>query len=196
MLFRSDDEYVREFLTQLLTMENYQVKTYDSGDYFLETFNDDGIACLVIDLRLPGISGLDLHKKLTEKNIDLPFIIITCYGEVDTAVRAMKAGAMDFIEKPLNAQVILERIHKCIEKHTEIRSEKLAQDNFMERMKLLTTRESEVMYLVVDGLQNKDIAVKLEISIKTVEVHRANVMEKMNASSVVDLVRMSLNHKL
>lgn len=191
-----DDELVLDFVTQLLTAENYQVKTYNSADYFLDTFKDPGIGCLVIDLRLPGISGLDLHQTLIEKDIDLPFIIITCYGDVSTAVRAMKAGAMDFIEKPLIAQVLLERIHKCIEKHNEIRNEKAVRNDFKERMELLTTREREVMDLVVEGMQNKDMAAQLGISIKTIEVHRANAMEKMNASSIVDLVRMSINHKM
>ena len=189
-----DDELTREFLTQLLTAENYQVKTYDSANSFLSTFSDDGIGCLIIDLRLPGISGLDLQQKLTEKGIDLPFIIITCYGDVDTAVRAMKAGAVDFIEKPLSPQILLERIHKCIEKHHEIKREKTIHDNFKKRAESLTAREREVIDLVVGSYQNKDIASKLGISIKTVEVHRANAMEKMEASSIIDLVRMSLNN--
>lgn len=187
-----DDQAVCNYLTDLLSQEKYEVKTYHSADHFLSNFTDDGIGCLIIDLRLPGISGLDLQQKLTRNNIDLPFIIITGYGDVPTAVRAMKAGAIDFIEKPFSPQLLIEQIHKAINTHKQVRKKSSVTNKIMECMKLLTSRELEVMNLVVSGSQNKDIASQLGISVKTVEAHRANTMEKMKATSVIDLVRMSL----
>jgi FixJ family two-component response regulator len=187
-----DDRAFRKYLSELLQHEGYQVKSYHSADHFFENFSHDGIGCLIIDLRLPGISGLDLQQKLYDKNIDLPFIMITGYADVPTAVRAMKAGAIDFIEKPVNSQVLLERIHNAINIHQHITKTSTIKNQILGCMKTLTTREHEVMNHVVAGYQNKDIADKLGISVKTVEVHRSNTMEKMQANSVVDLVRMYL----
>lgn len=187
-----DDQAVCSYLHDLLTQEKYIVKTYHSADHFLSGFIDDGIGCLIIDLRLPGISGLDLQQKLNKNNIDLPFIMITGHGDVPTAVRAMKAGAIDFIEKPINAQLLIEQIHNAINTHKKLRKKSFVKNKVIQCIKLLTSRELEVMDLVVSGLQNKDIATQLNISVKTVEAHRANTMEKMKANSVIDLVRMSL----
>ncbi len=187
-----DDPSMLKYLSELVTTINYKSRTYESAQDFLNQYQDDGIGCLILDLRLPGISGLELQQQLAGNNIDLPVIMISGFGDVSTAVKAMKAGVLDFLEKPFKGQELLDRIHSAVSKHLADRNKNTSQNKTLERIHSLTRREKEVMDLVVMGMLNKDIAKKLEISIKTVEVHRANVMEKMNVSSVADLVRMAL----
>ena len=187
-----DDPSTRKYLSELISTVNYKAKIYDSAANFLESYKEDGVGCLILDLRLPGISGLDLQQQLATNNIDLPVIMITGYGDVPTAVEAMKAGVLDFIEKPFSAQFLLDRVHNAVTKHKTDREQKVVQEDILTRINSLTNREKEVMQYVVKGSQNKDIANKLGISIKTVEVHRANVMDKMQAKSIADLVRMCL----
>lgn len=187
-----DDRATRKYLTQLISSVGHEVKTYATADEFLENFSDGHVGCIILDIRLPGISGLDLQKELNSRNIDLPVIIISGYGDVSTAVRAMKAGAMDFIEKPFSPQLLLERLQKALEAHQSNRNLSQTRNEILSRLSNLTNREKEVMDLVVTGQQNKDIATTLGISIKTVEVHRANVMEKMAANSIAELVRMAV----
>lgn len=187
-----DDRFFLDYLSEILSSEQYSVITYNSADNFIEKFNDTGVGCLIIDLLLPGINGLDLQKKLIENDIDMPFIMVSGYGDVETAVNAMKAGAIDFLEKPFNPQHFLSRVSKAINHHQQIRQRTNIRSQILKCLEMLTGREKEVMDRVVEGLQNKDIAKQLGISVKTVEVHRANVMEKMHANSIVDLVRMSL----
>ena len=190
-----DDPSMLNYLSDLVATINYKSKTYDNANEFLSTYSDDGIGCLVLDLRLPGINGLELHQQLTENNIDLPVIMISGFGDVSTAVKAMKAGVLDFLEKPFKGQDLLDLIHNAVSKHKDDRKKNSSQNITIERINSLTKREKEVMEHVVTGMLNKDIAKKLEISVKTVQVHLANVMEKMAASSVADLVRMSLDVK-
>jgi len=190
-----DDPSMLDYLSSLVTTVDYKSKTYNSANHFLDTYADDGIGCLVLDMRMPGISGLELQQQLAGKNIDLPVIMISGFGDVSTAVKAMKAGVLDFLEKPFKGKDLLELIHKATEKHQTDRRKNKNQNKTLKRVNSLTKREKEVMELVVSGMINKDIAKKLEISIKTVEVHRANVMEKMAVTSVTDLVRMSLEVK-
>ena len=143
-------------------------------------------------MRLPGINGLELQQQLAGNNIDLPVIMISGFGDVSTAVKAMKAGVLDFLEKPFKGQDLLVLIQKAVSKHEIDRTKNKSQNKTLKRINSLTKREKEVMGLVVSGMINKDIAKQLEISIKTVEVHRANMMVKMAVTSVTDLVRMSL----
>lgn len=187
-----DDPSMLKYLSELVATINYQSKTYDSASNFLTTYSDDGLGCLILDLRLPGISGLELQQQLATNNIDLPVIMISGFGDISIAVKAMKAGVLDFLEKPFKAQDLLDRIHNAVNKHEEYREKNSTRKKTLTRISSLTNREKEVMNLVVAGKLNKDIAKQLKISIKTVEVHRANVMEKMAVSSVTDLVRMSL----
>ncbi len=187
-----DDPSMQKYLKELVDTLNFRSKTYHSANEFLETYTDEGIGCLVLDLRLPGISGLELQQQLAGKNIDLPVIMISGFGDISTAVKAMKAGVLDFLEKPFRAQDLLDLINNAVNKHKVDREKFHSQSETLERINSLTQREKEVMQHVVAGTLNKDIAKKLEISIKTVEVHRANVMEKMKVSSVADLVRASL----
>jgi|LGVF01.1.fsa_nt_gb FixJ family two-component response regulator len=187
-----DDPSMLEYLSSLVQTINYKSKTYSSASDFLNTYADDGLGCLVLDMRLPGISGLELQQQLAGHNIDLPVIMISGFGDVSTAVKAMKAGVLDFLEKPFKGQDLLDLIQNAVSKHKIDRSKNKSQNKTLKRINSLTKREKEVMGLVVSGMINKDIAKQLEISIKTVEVHRANVMEKMAVTSVTDLVRMSL----
>lgn len=187
-----DDTGMLTYLSELVSTINYKSKTYDNANDFLNTYNDEGLGCLVLDLRLPGISGLELQQQLASNNIDLPVIMISGFGDVPTAVKAMKAGVLDFLEKPFKGQDLLDLIHKAVSKHKIDRHNNNNQNKTMERINSLTKREKEVMKHVVTGTLNKDIAKQLEISVKTVEVHRSNLMEKMAANSVADLVRMSL----
>ena len=187
-----DDPSMLRYLSDLVNTLDYNSQTYDSASNFLDTYNNDGLGCLILDLRLPGISGLELHQQLPEIGVDLPVIMISGFGDISTVVKAMKSGVLDFLEKPFKGQELLELIHKAINQHKEIREKKNTQNKALTRLDSLTKREKQVMELVVAGMLNKDIAKELEISIKTVEVHRANVMDKMSANSVADLVRMSL----
>lgn len=188
-----DDPGMLKYLSELVSTINYKSKTYDNANDFLNTYNDEGLGCLVLDLRLPGISGLELQQQLVSNNIDLPVIMISGFGDVPTAVKAMKAGILDFLEKPFKGQDLLELIHKAVSKHKIDRHNNNNQNKTIGRINSLTKREKEVMKHVVTGTLNKDIAKQLEISVKTVEVHRSNLMEKMAANSVADLVRMSLD---
>lgn len=187
-----DDPSMQNYLTELVETLNFKSKTYHTANEFLENYSDEGLGCIVLDLRLPGISGLELQQQLSGKNIDLPVIMISGFGDVSTAVKAMKAGVLDFLEKPFRSQDLLDLIHNAVKKHKTDREKISSQSEALQRINSLTQREKEVMEHVVAGTLNKDIAKKLEISIKTVEVHRANVMDKMKVSSVADLVRASL----
>ncbi|MCK4865321.1 MAG: response regulator transcription factor [Gammaproteobacteria bacterium] len=187
-----DDPSMLAYLSSLVQTINYKSKTYRSASDFLDTYTDDGLGCLVLDMRLPGINGLELQQQLAGNNIDLPVIMMSGFGDVSTAVKAMKAGVLDFLEKPFKAQDLLVLIQKAVSKHEIDRTKNKSQNKTLKRINSLTRREKEVMGLVVSGMINKDIAKQLEISIKTVEVHRANVMVKMAVTSVTDLVRMSL----
>ncbi|GMR16550.1 MAG: response regulator transcription factor [Gammaproteobacteria bacterium] len=187
-----DDPSMLKYLSELVSTINYKSKTYNSANEFLNEYVDAGHGCLVLDLRLPGISGLELHQQLEKNNIDLPVIMISGFGDVSTVVKAMKAGVLDFLEKPFKGQELLDLIHNAVNQHKKNRLKNKSQNKTLQRINSLTKREKEVMELVVAGKLNKDIARQLGISVKTVEVHRANVMDKMEVSSVTDLVRMSL----
>lgn len=190
-----DDPCMLKYLSELVTTINYKSKTYNNANDFLSAYNDDGLGCLILDLRLPGISGFELQQQLAANNIDLPVIMISGFGNISIAVKAIKAGVLDFLEKPFRGQELLDLINNAVSKHKIDRMKNNAQNKTLERINSLTKREKEVMELVVTGKLNRDIAKQLEISIKTVEVHRANVMDKMAVTSIADLVRMSLEVK-
>lgn len=190
-----DDPGMLEYLSDLISTINYKSITYDNASDFLNSYNNDGLGCLILDLQLPGISGLELQQQLAIDDIDIPVIMISGFGDISTAVKAMKAGVLDFLEKPFKAKDLLELVKKAINKHEVERDKNHTQFKTKTRINSLTRREKEVMDHVVIGTLNKDIAKQLEISVKTVEVHRSNLMEKMAANSVADLVRMSLEVK-
>lgn len=187
-----DDQAVRDSLRWLIESVGLKVKTFSNGQELLDDFNDSEISCLVLDVRMPGISGLDLQQRLRNQNSKVPVIIVTGHADVPMAIQAMKAGAFDFIEKPYSDQLLLERIQCAIEQDDCFKKQKTINDDINQRIDSLTPRENEVMALVVSGHSNKSIAKELGVSIKTVEVHRGNLMSKMKAKSLSELVRIAL----
>ncbi|MDH5368406.1 MAG: response regulator [Gammaproteobacteria bacterium] len=187
-----DDPSMLIYLSELIASTKYQSKTYSHANEFLSSYQNEGISCLILDLHLPEINGIELQQQLVSNNIDLPVIMISGSGDISSAVMAMKAGVFDFLEKPFQNKKLLELINNALNKHKIDRARNNTQNKTLECINSLTKREKEVMELVVTGQLNKDIAKQLEISIKTVEVHRANVMEKMGVTSIADLVRMFL----
>jgi two-component system, LuxR family, response regulator FixJ len=187
-----DDTAVRDALKLLLRSVGHAVETYSSAQEFLEAYGEDRAGCLVLDIRMPGMSGLELQQKLNEKHSILPIIFITGHGDVPMAVEAMQAGAVDFIQKPFRDQDLIDRINQALEKDGANRAALGERNDIRRRLETLTPREREVLDLVVHGKANKVIAGDLKLSQRTVEIHRARVMEKMQASSLAHLVRMVL----
>lgn len=187
-----DDQAMRNSLKWLIESVGVQVESFASADEFLAEYQPGRSGCLVLDVRMPGMSGLDLQEYLVEHNIQIPAVIITGHGDVPMAVRAMKSGAIDFIEKPFNDEVLLDAIRRAIAYEEQQRSHYSENLRVQERLAHLTPREREVMEMVTDGRSNKEIANSLGVSAKTIEAHRARVMEKMQAGSLAELVRMAL----
>lgn len=187
-----DDAAVRDALKLLLRSVGQAVETFGSGQEFLDAYGEDRAGCLVLDIRMPGMSGLELQQKLNEKHSILPIIFITGHGDVPMAVEAMQAGAVDFIQKPFRDQDLIDRINQALEKDSNNRAALGERNDIRRRLETLTPREREVLDLVVHGKANKVIAGDLKLSQRTVEIHRARVMEKMQASSLAHLVRMVL----
>lgn len=187
-----DDQAMRNSLKWLIGSVGMQVECYDSADAFLNSYYPGRAGCLLLDVRMPGMSGLELQELLVSRGITLPVIIITGHGDVPMAVRAMKSGAIDFIEKPFNDEVLLDGIRNALALDERRRGAQQERSQVMERLIHLTPREHEVMLMVTDGKSNKEIANELGVSAKTVEAHRARVMEKMQASSLAELVRMAM----
>lgn len=185
-----DDQEVRYALRLLLESVGLVVEEYASAQEYLVQFNPDQAGCLIVDIRMPGISGLELQARLQAEIIHPPIIIITGHGDVQMAVRAMQAGAMNFIEKPFNDQDLLDSVYRSIEIDAKERGKALKLADIRERINLLTPREKEVMDRVAAGKRNKIIADELHISQSTIEAHRKKVMEKMEADSVSTLMRM------
>ena len=187
-----DDPAIADSLGVLLRSVGLKVKTYASAEEFLQDYKPSQPGCLLLDVRLPGISGLELQERLATRNVHIPIIMITSYGDVPMSVRALKAGAVQFLQKPFRDQELLDYISEAIRLDARARHERAQRDAIEARLALLTLREHEVLTLVVDGKLNKQIANELRISLRTVETHRARMMEKLHASTAVDLVRMTM----
>jgi two-component system response regulator FixJ len=187
-----DDEAVRGALALLMKSAGLKAETYESADAFLRNYNPECNGCLVADVRMPGMSGLELQRELVSRKIDIPVIIMTGHGDVAMAVSAMKAGASDFIEKPFRNQDLLDKIQFSLAKADELQASHQHRAEALERLALLSKREREVMDLLVQGKLNKQVAAELDISIRTVEAHRAKIMDKLQANSLPDVVRISL----
>ena len=187
-----DDEAVRDSLKFLLAAEGFEVTTFESGDAFLAAIPAPGSGCVLLDIRMPGTTGMEVQQALVKQSCELPIIFITGHGDVPMAVEAMQTGAFDFIQKPFRDDELIDRVHQAltvIEQHQDdIEKRKKVLGNF----ESLTPREREVMDMVTRGLANKVIAMDLDLSQRTVEIHRARVMEKMGARSLAELVRMSV----
>jgi len=188
-----DDQSIRQAMQFLMRSVGLPHEIYHSGDEFLANFVPDKPGCLVLDIRMPGLGGLELQQKLIEMESSLPIIFITGHGDVPMAVEAMQKGAVDFIQKPFRDQDLLDRIREALETDKARRSERELRATVATRLEKLTNREREVMELVVTGKPNKVIAYELGVSQRTVEIHRARVMEKMEARSLADLVRMHMS---
>jgi FixJ family two-component response regulator len=186
-----DDESIREALKSLIGSVGLPVETFATAQEFLESRGGDVPGCLVLDVRLPGLSGLDLQRELTNVNIYTPIIFLTGHGDIPMTVRAMKAGAVEFLTKPFRDQDLLDAIQQALERDRTAREERIEKDELRARYDSLTPRESEVMRIVITGLLNKQIAAELGTSEVTIKLHRAQVMQKMRADSLADLVRMA-----
>jgi FixJ family two-component response regulator len=186
-----DDESVREALGSLIRSTGLSVEMFASAQEFLSRRPADEPGCLVLDVRLPGLSGLDLQQRLAEINIETPIIFITGHGDIPMSVRAMKAGAVEFLTKPFRDEDLLDAIDEAIQRDESARGRQAEIAELRDLYESLTAREREVMALVVSGLLNKQAAAELGVNEGTIKVHRGQVMQKMRASSFADLVRMS-----
>jgi RNA polymerase sigma factor (sigma-70 family) len=191
-----DDAAVRRALERLIKSVGLDVETFASAQEFLQRDPPDRPACVVTDIRMPGLSGLDLQKELADANLSMPIVFMTGHGTVPMSVRAMKAGAVDFLQKPVDEQVLLDAIHQALERGSREQVASAQHAEIQERIELLTAREREVFELVVSGMLNKQIAAELGASEKTIKVHRGRVMQKMQADSLADLVRMAERAKI
>ncbi|MEZ5566477.1 MAG: response regulator [Gammaproteobacteria bacterium] len=187
-----DDDGVRSSLGILLDAANYPVQTYASAAVFLEEYDPARPGCLLLDMRMPNMSGMELLQRLADRGAFLPVIFITGHGDVPMAVEAMKTGAFDFLQKPFKQDDLLDRVARALVADKEARDALLHVEELRRRHDTLTPREHEVMAMVVAGNANKVIALDLKLSERTVEIHRARVMEKMQTRSVAHLVRMAM----
>lgn len=187
-----DDEAVRDSLSWLMKSVGIPAQSYESAGAFLDADNIGRPGCLLLDIRMPGMNGLELQNMLSEQGFRQPIIIISGHADVPMAVRALKAGAFDFIEKPFNDELLLDLVQRALEQDREQRESMAEVDEWRARFDLLTPREREVLDLVVEGASNKQISNELGVSLKTVEAHRARVMDKLEAESLSHLVRMAV----
>ena len=187
-----DDEAVRDSLQWLLEGQDYRVRCFDSAENFLARYDNREVACLIVDIRMGGMTGLELQDRLIERKSPLPIVFITGHGDVPMAVNTMKKGALDFIQKPFNEAELLGLVERMLDKAREAfagSQQAASRDALLSK---LTGREAQVLERIVAGRLNKKIADDLGISIKTVEAHRANIMEKLNANTVADLLKIAL----
>ena len=185
-----DDDGMRKSLCWLISSVGLECRAHVSADAFMAGFNDKRPGCLLLDIRMPGLSGLDLQQVLQRLDSSLPVIFLTGHGDVPMAARAFKAGAFDFLEKPCNDQVLLDRVQEAVAEHRRLLAERDQQTELRQRINGLTERERQVAERVSSGLRNKEIAADLGISQKTVELHRHNVMDKMQVDSVAALAQI------
>ena len=186
-----DDRAVLAALTSLLTAEGYAVRAHESARAFLETIRQDACGCLVTDVRMPGMSGLDLLEKMKERCVSMPVIVITAHGDVPLAVAAMKQGAMNFFEKPFDGEALLNSVRAALAREESEPAPDAETQMIKERFATLSKREEEVLAYLLNGLSNKSIAQELGLSMRTVEVHRTKLMKKTQATSLAELVTMA-----
>jgi FixJ family two-component response regulator len=186
-----DDDLVRRATVRAFTSLGFQVKSFESAREFLDHDRFDLPGCLILDVQMPGKSGIELQQELAAHHVDLPIVFITGHGDIPMSVKAMKAGAADFLPKPVDQQQLVQTVSQAINRHAAARHQTAELDEFRRRVDSLTTREQEVMDLVVRGVLNKQIARRLGIAVDTVKVHRGRVMSKTGVDSLAELVRLS-----
>jgi FixJ family two-component response regulator len=187
-----DDAAVRHSLEMLMKSVDLKTKSYASAQAFLDVFDATMPGCLVVDIRMPDMSGLDLLQELKQRRVEMPIIVITGHGDVPLTVRAMNEGAMTVLEKPYREQTLLDNIFKAVNSGMEAANRNLSRAVYLARIGTLSPREQEVMELLIAGKNSKEIATELNISFKTVDVHRAHIMEKMHVRSIIELVHLFL----
>jgi len=183
-----DDASMRRALSYLMQSAGYKVETHSSAEEFLRREHYDGVGCIILDVQMPGLSGMDLQEKLMRSDYRMPIIFLTGHGELSMGVQAMKKGAIDFLTKPCDDDQLLEAVRNAIEKDTHARRSYKEQQEIRRRIDLLTPRENEILRYVIAGMLNKQIAAKLGIAEPTVKIHRGRIMEKLCAESVANLV--------
>jgi FixJ family two-component response regulator len=186
-----DDVSVRRSTERLIQAAGLKVQTFTTAKEFLKNARFEGPACLVLDVRMPGLSGMDLQRELAQSGIQIPIIFITGHGDIPMSVRAMKAGAVEFLTKPFRSRSLLDAVRAAIERDRAAQKERSEAGELRQRYEQLTPREREVMVLVAAGLLNKQVASELATTERTIKFHRANIMQKMRAESLADLVRMA-----
>ncbi len=191
-----DDASVRKSLARLLRVHGYETETYTCADEYLTQAQDIQAACLILDLQMPGTNGLELQHRLIAARAETAVVFLTGHGDIPTSVQAMKLGAVDFLTKPVDEYTLIEAVDKAIIKQSEMQRQRTLTKSVQARLAALTRREREVMQQVMTGAMNKQIAVQLGISEKTVKVHRAHVMQKMQTSSAAELVQLCAGAKL
>ncbi|WP_333876097.1 response regulator transcription factor [Methylobacter sp.] len=191
LVYLVDDEFsIRDSLTLLIESTGQDVKSFESAEAFLNNYNPDHPGCLVLDVRMPLMTGHELQSELLNRNINIPIIFISGHADIADSAKAFRSGAIDFLEKPFNHDVLLERINEAIKKDIVFRDEFVKKRRIQDRIDHLTTREKEVLGLIVKSHSNKESAKILNISNRTVDVHRASIMEKMQAENVAELITM------
>jgi FixJ family two-component response regulator len=186
-----DDEAVRDALSLLLRTAGFQVRTFAGADEFLSSYRSDWQGCVILDVVMPSRSGPDLQQEMAEHDIRLPILFLTAHGNIPTAVRTIKAGALDFLTKPVDGALLIGRIQEALDEQATMEREAVAGRSSSERLRSLTEREREIMTLMIAGLTSKEIARRLGISHRTVDIHRSHVMAKSGASNLLELARMA-----
>lgn len=187
-----DDFSVRDSLRLLIEATGQAVRQFGSAEAFLQDYNHQVPSCLILDVNLPGMDGLDLQQQLAKKDIAIPIIFISGHADVPDSAKAFRAGAVDFLKKPLDTPLLIERINEALRKDTEARQERHSKLERQERIDRLTDREKEVLHLIMDSYSNKEAARILGISYRTIDLHRAHIMEKLEAGNIVGLIRIAM----
>jgi FixJ family two-component response regulator len=191
-----DDPDMRDSLRWLMKTVGLRAQTFASASEFLREFTPNGPGCVILDVRMPGTSGLDLFEELVARGEGLPVIFITAYADVPMAVRAMKSGAVEFVEKPFNRQTLLDKVQRAIKDDTERRSRVASREKLAARFQRLTDKEREVLELIKDGRPNKEIASRLRITPRAVELRRSSLMRKLGVRSLIELLRLTVVHEV